>query len=260
MKWLIACLLISSVTAMPAAADLVLNQEDVTWTTDAGLVTFQMRFHNTGFEFSQLSTGEIYAQPFGAFVESTMPIGTFDIPPTPPESFFDVFVEIPYDQLPPTAAEDMPWDKDAKDLTCPKDWHWDGNVDVIWVGPGGGGAIQVHNATLQVCPGFGGSYIHLVTNCVGNAGWNIAGLCAGFTATLENEDHSPAPSPLPPGWTGFLAVSAPASTPLGTVCCFTVNFTCFGITIPVNLCVTACDCSPIQTKLETWGTIKALFK
>lgn len=256
---ILSVFLVLALAAVPAAADLVLNQEDVSWTTETGIVTFHLRFYNPDPTTSALETGEMFAQPYGAFVPDLAPIGTFDIPPIEPESFFDVFFAIPLDQLPPSATEILPWTPD-KDVPCPPDWHWDGNVDVIWTGPFGGGMVQAHYGTLQVCPGQGGSYIHVVTNCPGWAAWAVVGLCAGFNATLVNEDLTPAPNPVPPGWTGFIAVTAAAGTPIGAQCCFTVNFTCGQVTIPVNLCVTTCDCGPIGTQREPWGSIKALYK
>ncbi|MBU2501981.1 hypothetical protein KJ682_11690 [bacterium] len=260
MKFFVTAVTFLCLAAPPAAADLVLNQEDVTWTTEAGIVTFLMHFQNTGTEPSEPASGEIHAQPFGAFVPSIQPIGTFDIPPIPPDSFFDVTFEIPYDALPPSATELLPWAKGEMDEYCSRDWHWDGNVDVFWFLPVGGGNTQAHHGTLQVCPGSGGSFIHVVTNCAGWATWTITGICQGFTYMLVNEDLTPAPNPVPPGWTGHIGVSALNGSSLGVTCCFRVNFNCGGIVVPVNLCVATCDCGPIPNDIRPWGTIKALFK
>lgn len=259
MRWSIAGALILLLAAAPAAADLVLDQEDIGWTTSNGLVTFQMRFHNPDPVLSTPQTGALFSQPFGAFADNTGPIGTFDVPQIMPDSFFDVFLEVPLSSLPPTAAEILPFNKDAAAFDCPHDWHWDGNVDVIWTGPNGGGMVNAHHGTLQVCAGQGGSYIHIVTGCAGFSWWNVVGLCAGFAATLVNEDLTPAPNPLPPGWTGHIAVSAVAGTPVGTVCCFAVNFNCGGVVVPVNLCATICDCGPVSAEKTSWGSLKALF-
>ncbi len=260
MKWLLLLVSFTILAAMPATAGLVLDPDDVAWTTVADIVTFTMRFHNPDPVESEPATGDLVAYPFGAFLEGGLPVGNFDIPPIPPDSFFDVTFDVPLDQLPPTADEILPWiGKSALDF-CPQDWHWDGNVDVIWNGPSGGGSTQVHHGTLQVCSGYGGSYIHVATNCPGNVGWNITGVCAGFTATLVNEDLSPAPNPLMPGWTGHIAVSAVTGTPLGTTCCLTVNFTCGGVTVPVKLCVVTCDCGPIENEHSSWGYLKSLYR
>ena len=259
MRWLVAGVLICILAATPAVADLILTQDNVTWTTTSGIVTFHLRFFNPDQTLSTPTFGELRSQPYGAFVDNLGLIGVFDIPPIEPESFFDVFFEIPLSQLPPSAAEMLPFTKDAADFDCFPDWHWDGNVDVIWGGPHGGGMVNAHHGTLQVCAGQGGSYIHIVTNCPGFLWWNVVGLCAGFTATLVNEDLTAAGNPLAPGWTGHIAVSAAATTPVGTVCCFAINFNCGGVVVPVNLCATVCDCAPVGTELSPWGSIKALF-
>ena len=167
MRWLIAGALMLPLAATPAVADLVLAQDNVTWSTTNSIVTFQMRFFNPDQTLSIPTFGELHSQPYGAFVDNFGLIGTFEIPPIMPESFFDVFFEVPLSQLPPTAAEHLPFQKSAADLNCPPDWHWDGNVDVLWGGPGGGGMVNAHHGTLQLCAGQGGSRIHVVTNCPG---------------------------------------------------------------------------------------------
>jgi hypothetical protein len=252
------CLLLALGLSSPVVADIVLNPEDISWTTEAGIVTFQLHFTNPDQAPTLDASGELFSQEYGAFLPDLGTIGTFDIPPIPPESFFDVFMEIPLDQLPPSASEILPWVKSQEH--CPPDYHWDGNVDVIWAGPGGQGQVQGHYGTLQACPGYGASCIHVVTACAGNATWAIVGGCAGFTVSLLNEDMTPAPNPVPPGWSGHICVTADASVPLGTTCCIAVNFTCGGVTIPVNLCVDACDCGPISTDPTTWGYLKTLYR
>jgi hypothetical protein len=253
-------LLLVVMLATPVVADVVVEQEDITWTTDAGIVTFQIRFHN----YEQTTSGEVscalFAQDFGAFLPNQNEIGTYDIPPIPPDSFFDVFMDIPFDQLPPPPEEHHPWDTVKFQPYCPQDDHWDGNVDLIWNGPGGAGQINGHLGTLLVCPGYGASEIHVVTSCMGNITYTVAGVCAGFTVQLVNEDYTAAPSPLAAGWSGYIRVWADATVPIGTVCCFTINFTCGGVTIPLTLCVTACDCGPISNEVLDWGRVKSLYK
>jgi len=252
-------LLTLSLGTFTALADVVLDPEDISWATDAGVVTFTLPFYNDGLIPSEPMTGELSAQEFGAFLPNIMTIGPFDIPPIPPDSFFDVFVQIPYDQLPPSAEERFDWDNAGKDATCVRDWHWDGNVDVIW-GPVGGPMVQSHIGTLQACPGYGGSYIHLITGCNGNTTWNFTGVCAGFTANLLDEAFFNAPAVLLPGFSGWIAITANAATPLGTVCNMTLTLTCNGIPVPVKLSVTACDCGPVKTEGRTWGSIKSLYR
>jgi hypothetical protein len=248
-----------SLLVSAATAAVVLDPNDVSWTTDQNVVTFQLPFYNDGPLPSELQSGELFAQEYGAFLPNIMSIGTFDIPSIPPDSFFDVFVEIPYDQLPPSAEERFDWDGPLKNAVCAKDWHWDGNVDVIW-GPPGTPPVQSHIGTIQVCPGYGGSYIHLVTACNGNTTWNFTGVCAGFTASLLDEAFFNAPAVLLPGFTGWIAITAATGTPLGTICCLTLNLTCNNIPVPVKLCVTACDCEPIKTENRAWGGIKSLYR
>ena len=255
----------------PAAADdalglpmPVLAQEDVSWTNVGSDVRFQLRFRNPEVMMSEMVSGEIRSQEYGAFVPDYGPIGTFDVPPIPPESFFDVFVDVPRSQLPESALEIHPgplapqgFFSVAQVDTCPPDDHWDGNVDVFWIGSGGMGQTWAHHGTLHVCPGQGNSYIHVVTNCAAFAPWAIVGVCPGFSVTLVNEDLTAAPNPVPPGWTGHICVSAAGNVPIGTQCCFAVNFTCLGVMVPVNLCATACPCEPVPVEPTTWGRIKA---
>jgi len=245
-----------------ATADVALVPEDISWTSVGPDVRFQLRFRNPDPAASEVVSGEIHSQEYGAFAPRYGLIGAFDVPPIPPDSFFDVFVDVPRSQLPESALETLPVPapgafRVAQVDTCPPDDHWDGNVDVFWSGPGGMGQTFAHHGTLHVCPGAGASYIHTVTGCAGPASWVVAGLCPGFAATLVNEDFTPAPNPVPPGWTGHICVTAAASVPLGTTCCFSVTFTCFGVPVPVNLCVTACQWSPTPVVPSTWGRIKA---
>jgi hypothetical protein len=262
MKTVIFCcvlFLTLSLLTPAATAEVVLDPEDISWVTDAGLVTFTLSFYNDGSTPSEPQSGELFAQDFGAFLPDLMSIEEFDIPPIPPESFFDVVVEIPYDQLPPSAEETFDWGGIDKGTICTKDWHWDGNVDVIWGTPGGP-TVQSHLGTIQVCPGYGGSYIHVVTGCNGGITWNFTGVCAGFTVNLVDELFVNAPAVLMPGFTGWVAISADAATPLGTTCIFTLNLTCNAVTVPVKLTATTCDCGPIKTEDSSWGSIKSLYR
>ncbi len=253
-------LLLVVLLATPVVADVVVEPEDISWTTDSGIVYFQIRFHN----YEQTPSGEVscalFAQDFGAFLPNQNEIGAYDIPPIPPDSFFDVYMDIPFDQLPPPPEEGHPWDTLKLQPYCPQDDHWDGNVDLIWTGLGGAGQVNAHLGTLQVCPTYGASQIHVVTGCPGNLTYTITGVCAGFTVQLVNEDFTAAPSPLMPGWSGHIRVWADASVPIGTTCCFTINFNCGGVITPLILCVTACDCAPISNEDVNWGQVKSLYK
>ena len=85
-----------------------------------------------------------------------------------------------------------------------------------------------------------------------------ASKCAGWTVTLVNENFTPAPNPLPPGWSGFICVSAGANVPFGSVFCFTVSFVCNVLPAVINICATACEC-PVPTTPTPWGHIKARY-
>ena len=239
---------------------------EASWTTDMDLVTFHLVFHNPDPDTPSLPvSGSVFSQEFGVFLPDQGLIDEFDIPPIPPESFFDVFFEVPLSGLPPTAGEILPGNgplapgvHGVAQPLCPPDDHWDGNVDIFWGVPGALAQVLAHYGTLQVGPGVGNSYIHVVTNCAFPATWTITGLCAGFSATLVNEDLSPAPNPVPAGWTGHICVSAAASVPVGSTCCFKVNFNCGGIPGVIDLCVEVCDwTTPVEP--VTWGRIKSLY-
>ncbi len=68
----------------------------VDWETIGSSVRFHVQFHNPDQNApSDPVSGEMSSQPFGAFVPNSGPIGTFDVPSLAPDSFFDVFFELP---------------------------------------------------------------------------------------------------------------------------------------------------------------------
>jgi hypothetical protein len=246
-----------------AAAQGRLEVSAVDWATNSGTVRFHVQFHNAGTDFTQLTSGAIGSQMYGAFVPVVGSIGAFNLPPIMPDSFFDVFVDIPLTSLPPSATKITPWGNKSAAAVCGPDDHWDGNVDITWFDPaggGGGGHVNVHYGHIFVCPGNGHSFIHVITGCNGMINWAFVNLCPGWHVALLNEDYTPAPSPLPAGWTGFMDVWADATVPVGAICCLTLNLTCNGVTTPVQLCAEACDCGTVGTESSTWGTIKSLYK
>jgi hypothetical protein len=199
------------------------------------------------------------SQPFGVFAQDLGSIGQFSVPPIAPSSFFDVFVDVPLNQLPPPPQKIRPMSladvQPEQNGTCPVDNHWDGNVDLHWTSPKMPGQVNKHYGTIQVCPGSGNSYIHTLVFCPAAATWTIAGLCPGFNATLVNEDFSPAPNPVPAGWTGFICINANTTVTYGTVCCFQVVFNCNGGQGVIDLCATACNCAkPTSVDLAPTGT------
>jgi hypothetical protein len=217
-------------------------------------VRFHLRFQNDNpAGATNAITGNLMSQPFGAFVPDAGSIGNFNIPSLPAASFFDVFFDVPRGSLPPNPTKVLPGSSEAQlaiaqqPQPCPPDTAWQGNVDIGWNDPAGGagqGHANYHFGQLLVGPGVGYSYIHLITNCLATTGgsWSFAGLCPGFSATLYNEDRvTPAPLILPPGWTGWIAVSATGAVPVGTVCCFRLEINCGGAHATVRVCATVCS-------------------
>jgi hypothetical protein len=113
-------------------------------------------------------------------------------------------------------------------------------VDINWAGAGGVGQVNRHFTSLLVRPGVGSSHVHTLIFCDSLSTWTINGLCPGFTATLLNENFTPAPNPLPANWTGWISVAASNSVPPGTNCCFTVTFVCHGQAGVIDVCAAAC--------------------
>ena len=220
----------------------------VDWATLAGtgMVRFHLRWDNPSLSRTTSAiSGAMHSQEFGVFLPDFGPIGSFDVPPIQPDSFFDVFFEVPLTQLPPnppTAGGPSPG------APCPPQTHWDGNVDIVWNGPAGGGQVTKHYGDLIVCPGGGASLIHFRTlTCASPLGmsWSITGLCPGFSATLVNEDSTTAATnPVPAGWTGFISVTAAAGTAVPDTCCFQVTLLCDGVPGVIDLCAITCDCGP----------------
>lgn len=243
-------------------ATISLNPLDIGWqTVTPSTVRFHLTFRNEDTEDpSEAASGEINSQAFGVFQPNHGPIGTFNIPPIAPGSFFDVFLDAPLSALPPTAFESKPWQGTIAAAraghasvagvdTCPPDDHWDGNVDVTWSSASATGQVNKHIGTLEVCPAHGNSYIHALVFCADPAGasWAITGVCPGWTATLVNEGPplvpaGPAPNPVPPGWTGFICLSADGSVLPGATCPMQVTFTCNGVDGVIDLEPVACNC------------------
>jgi hypothetical protein len=243
-----------AVLSSSAGASVRLLDSNIDWTTNGSNVQFHLRFDNPGAVPTAPVTGLLTPQPFGAFLLSSDPPRPFEVPVIEPESFFDVFLEIPLAQLPQNPPDVVPGGGAAG--PCPPGDHWDGNVDVIWSGPGEEGEVHHHEGEIKVCPGAGCSLIHVVTGCPDLAPWTMVGLCPGFAAELRNEDQiTPAPNPLPPGWSGWVCISAVPGTPVPSTCCFAIRFICAGQLSTVHLCATACDCNPIGVN-PVLGTVE----
>ena len=230
----------------------------IDWQTqpDGGTVRFQVHWTNPSAEASGPITGTLFSQDFGVFRPDFGTIGTFAVPALPPNGSFDVMFDVPLSQLPPSAQKvggpmssgPSSGPADGPSGPCPPIDHWDGNVDLHWVGAAGGGTVNKHIGQMVVCPGSGGSLIHvgqLECDSTSSLPWLVSGLCPGFHATLVQEDKvTPAPNPVPPGWTGYIKVTADAWVPVPDTCCFQVTFACRGITGVIDLCVFTCQCDP----------------
>lgn len=249
--------------ASPVQADVELTEAGWQTLSATGTVQFHLRWHNPSLtESSLLVTGEAWAQQYGAFLPNESLIGPFQVPPMMPDSFFDVFFEVPLSALPPSATETYASKPSGglPGIPCPPGDHWDGNIDILWGGPGGQGHVNYHIGQIMVCPGLGTSLLHMIVGCPQAAGWVINGVCPGWTVTLRNENQTLAPNPLPANWTGWIAISAGAGVPIGSVCCFNIVFTCGVQTATVQLCATACQCPTVGVERGTWGTVKQIFR
>src|SRR5262249_16898478 len=96
-----------------------------------GLVRFHLRWQNYSLDSSTLPVSRtLFPQPFGIFIPDGAPAPGFDVPSVPPGSFQDVFVDVPPDQLPPTAPVLLPGGgPPAAGGPCPPLDEWNGNVD-----------------------------------------------------------------------------------------------------------------------------------
>jgi len=219
----------------------------VDWTTTGTTVTFHQHWENPSSTQTTVPvSGDMNSQPFGVFLQDFGPIGHFDVPPIAPSSFFDVFFDVELSALPPEPVIQLP-----SGIQCfPKQWH--GNVDINWTSPQGPGNVNKHFGEMPVCAGDT-TYLFVETDCQSPTGatWSIVGLCPGFTATLVNTDHTPAPNPVPPGWIGLIAVTAAPGTPIGTVCCFKVRFLCGTQPGVIDVCAKVCNCNPVKPVLTS---------
>ena len=229
------------------------------WQTqpDGNTVRFHVRWTNPDTQPSSPIQGEMFSQDFGVFRPDFGSIGSFSVPALAAGSFFDVFTVVALQQLPPSANKAG---GPSPNSPCPPVVHWDGNVDLHWTGAAGPGSAEKHIGEMVVCPGSGASLIHIgVLDCdpVATLPWSVAGGCPGFHLTLvENDGVTPAPNPVPPGWSGYIKVTADAGTPVPMTCCFEVTFLCNGRPGIIDLCVTTCDCDPNGGHGPVPGTIE----
>ncbi len=222
--------------------------DQVDWHNIGGVVRFHLRWGNPSPNAPTVPvSGTMMSQEFGVFMPNFGPIGGFSVPSIAPNSFFDVFTDVPLAALPPEPLVVSPATGPLPGVPCPQDTIWNGNMDIVWNGPGVTGHVDRHFGDVIVCSGGPGTMIHVKsTTCGVGAPWSVTGLCPGFGVQLLNEDLTPAPNPIPPGWTGFVSMSAAAVVAPGTTCCFALQFDCAGVPAVLNLCVTACDCGALS--------------
>ena len=233
-------------------------------------IRFHVRFDNPDQDSpSSPVSGQMHAQEFGVFLPDQGLIGDINVPALQPASFFDVFFEVPLAQLPPAPLKVYPGQGggggggagasmttasvrgQSVQFDCPPDTNWAGNVDIQWFGPGQGGQVNKHYADLRTCAGGAPSYIHFrPSNCALPMPWTVSGLCPGFGMSLVNEDLTPAPNPVPVGWSGFIKMVA-GPVPSGTSCCPSITFTCDTQSSTIDVCTTACDCGVNPPKLSS---------
>jgi hypothetical protein len=157
------------------------------------------------------------------------------------KSFFDVFLEIPEPSCRRSRRTSSPG-RTTRRIAVPAGYelvgqrrhpverlgcHWQNNY---------------HFTQLLVRPGSGSSHIHALIFCGAATGatWSITGLCPGWTATLLNENFTPAPNPVAAGMDGLDQRGRRAGVPSGSHCCFSVNFICDGEPATIDVCAEAC--------------------
>ena len=276
-----ASLLLTLVMLLPAASParaggpLPVRVDLVEWNNVPGAIIPCLRFHTrfsnpNPFQASQPVSGQMHTQPFGAFVPNGQLIGSFDVPPMEPMSFFDVFFDVELADLPPSAERITPGSGPGPSrppTACPPDEFWAGNVDVFWTGPGGTGQVNVHNGTIQINPNSAPSYIHVIMDCNSSTGinWSFGSLCPGWSATLVlNSGFSPggpAPNPIPQGFfDGWICVSANNTVVVGSTCSIVLNLTCGGEPATINVLAEACDSPATPVRPTTWSEMKLHFR
>ena len=141
----LAALTLAGFASVATALDV--SPPEISWQmVGSTTVRFQLHFHNGSTTEGTLAVqGEMYSQQFGAFLPHYGSIGTFNVPPMDPESFFDVFFEVPLSSLPPNPSGGGGGGGGGLSalVVCPPP-VWVGNVDVNWWGPGGVGQVNEH--------------------------------------------------------------------------------------------------------------------
>jgi hypothetical protein len=250
-------LLIVVISSPVVLADIVLRSEDITWVGEGDLVYFNLRFRNESGEPSLPDTVEVRAQPFGVFLAPGTVIGTFDVPPIPAEGIYDLSFELPYADLPELPEPEMPDGTGCPDYITPL--HWNGNIEAIWIN--GDGVARAHDMFVVACIGNVATYYYAEVICTGPVSWWVSGGCPGWTVTLVDANHQPAPNPLPSGvWYGFVGIAANGTVSVGDQCHVPLSFVCDGEVADLRATGVACLCEPVSTLARTWGWLKATYR
>lgn len=230
------------------------------WATQGSYVHFHLKFTNTGSVASNYSQVLVDSKEFGAFANLTGSdsgrLENIGLPEIAPGNSYDYSFDAVLSLLHKTF--EIP-----DNAACPPSTYWDGGIEV---------QSDVHSTIdswisigdLQACPGAGPSFIHVRSGGNGTGpSWNLGASTAGWNAALVNEDFSQAANPLPPGWTGYISVTALPGVTIGSTC--VTHITCFlsAYASPqtIDLTTTACECSlPTPVVASTWATIKALYR
>ena len=259
---ILALTLLLGFASLPAGAttDLEMAVDGISWETIGGDVVFTLTFVNPGLDASDPVPGALYPKEFGAFLAMGNTGYPFEIPSIPAEGALDIMVSVPLMDLPASAAEELPWDPNGYPIPCDADDHWDGSVDVTWAGPTGGGMAEYSHATIQVCSGFGTSYLHISTDAPSSMDFIMLGSYCGLNPWLKNEDFSTVSDPLPADWSGWIKITADWNAVPGDYCPRAVRLTSGGESYDVHFTVEVCDCSVIPNEDTSWSNIKTLYR
>jgi hypothetical protein len=255
-------MLLASGTMQTASASLPApTLQTLDWAmVNADTARFHVRWINDDPQTATAPTsGSLVSQEFAAFVGDYLTIGMFDLPAMDPGETRDLYFDKAVSSLPPEPLESVPFGGAPTGWPCPQDSIWSGGVHVRWDSAGGQGSLIRHIGHLMVDPGAGASFIRMSNTSSAEADWEITGLTAGFEAALVADDRTtPAPSPLPAGWTGYIAVSSPAATPDGESCCFGLALSSNKVVDTLHVCATTCSWpGPHAPTLETieWAVL-----
>jgi hypothetical protein len=273
-QWLrIVAVAVFALTSIPAATQAVLPVlDDVSWQRVGNDVEFTLTFSNPNVITSDAVIIDVNLQSFGLGLPNELLLCNCEMDELTHGEVQTVVITSPESVMPPSAETRLPGGKPSGEgvltpgLFCAVT-NWAGNVDITWTGSSGTANANVHTGSVPVCPGGGASYIHVIIDCQDPAGapWNFSGGCAGWTVSLVASNAGlpglPAPNPIPAGvFDGWICVTAQAATPIGSVCGFNFNASCFGIPGTIQIGADACDWSLVSVEDIEWGEVKMKYR